>query len=547
MSIKSIKSLKNTQNILILIILIASLLRFWNLGEIPGGMTEDEKTYIYNAYSIWHTQKDIGGNYLPLSFNFYNSFSPVPIYLMAPFVGLLDLSLFSARLPFAVMGVLDILLLFFITKLLFRKDSIALASSFVLAVSPWHLQFSRISYDGAAALFFFLCGIYLFLKFKEKGSILFSLPFFLLGFYSYHATKIFLLALIPLLLISFWSDLRSRKKELLLFLTSIATIFLSFILVVNTQGVTRQQVLLYNDTASLTKIVDNEREYSSAPNVLKPIFSNKITTVYRALKENYLHAFSPEYLFVKGEEGYSKFIYGTGLQGVLYLVELPLLLFGIWNILQKRNPARGFILAGLLLSPVPAAITVDQSYGMRTIMMLPFLAILIGIGIESVFFNLKRGIYRYIILGIIILGYATSIGYNFYQYHFLYSQYASETWHGSSKDLAEYISIKSPSYKNVFVSANESFLLHYATYAKLEPYDVQRVYGTQMPFKIQNVSLIGTCFDKSLLPYDPRQHYPKGSLYIVNSDCHKRTTIKPIYRIIDRGEMLHPIWDVYEI
>lgn len=220
---------KYTRFILLGILLLATILRFWNLGEIPGGMTEDEKIYIYNGYSIWQTQKDIVGEYLPLAFNHVNSFSPVPIYLIAPFVGLLNLSLFSARLPFAIMGVLGIWILFLITRRLFQKDSIALASAMVLTLSPWHLQFSRIAYDGAAALFFILCGVYLFLRLKDRGSIFFSLPFFLLGFYSYHATKIFLLALIPLLIITFWGDLKTRRREVGLFIIGIAVILLSFL------------------------------------------------------------------------------------------------------------------------------------------------------------------------------------------------------------------------------------------------------------------------------------------------------------------------------
>lgn len=76
MSIKSIKSLKSARNILVIIILVAALLRFWNLGEIPGGMTEDEKTYIYNAYSIWHTLKDIGNNRAKMTFTQSDNLPP---------------------------------------------------------------------------------------------------------------------------------------------------------------------------------------------------------------------------------------------------------------------------------------------------------------------------------------------------------------------------------------------------------------------------------------------------------------------------------------
>jgi len=541
--------MKYTRLILLGIIFIAIMLRFWNLGEIPSGMTEDEKIYIYNSYSIWHTQRDIAGEYLPLAFNHYNSFSPVPVYLIAPFVGLFDLSLFTARLPFAIMGVLDIWLLFLIAKRLFHKDSIALASSAVLAISPWHLQFSRIAYDGAAALFFYLCGLYLFLRLKERGNILFSLPFFLLGFYSYHATKIFLLVLVPILLITYWSNLKESMREVFLFIAGVLIILLSFLFVSSTQGVNRQQVLLYNDTANLAKTVNTEREYSSAPDSLKPFFSNKISIVTRTIKENYLHAFSPEYLFIKGETGYSRFIYGTGMQGVMYLIELPILLLGIWYILHQKRRVRNLILAALLFAPVPAAITLDQSYGMRSIMMLPFLSILTGCGIVFIFIKTKakRRVLHYVLLGLLLTGYLFSVSSNLYQYHFLYNQFSAESWHRSSRDLAEYLADEGGQYKRIFVTANESFLLHYATYARSEPKLTQKAYQSSLPINIGNVSLIGTCFDKNTAAYDPREHYPSGSLYIVNSDCHKKSVTEPIYKIIDRSEHLHPIWDVYKL
>lgn len=271
--------------------------------------------------------------------------------------------------------------------------------------------------------------------------------------------------------------------------------------------------------------------------------------VTRVIEENYLHAFSPEYLFVKGEIGYSKFIYGTGMQGAMYLIELPLLLLGVWYIFHQKKHIRNLILLGLILAPIPAGITVDQSYGMRSIMMLPFLSILTGCGLVFVFIKSKvmgKNV-RLVVIGLLVLGYIFSLSSNLYQYHFLYNQISAESWHRSSRDVAEYIKKEARGYKRVFITTNESFLLHYATYIQADPISVQKTYKSSIPINIGNVSLIGTCFDKSSVPYDPRRNYPSGSLYIVNSDCHKKTTIEPIYRIIDRSEHLHPVWDIYKL
>ena len=115
------KRIFNWKTALILVILLASFLRLWQLGNIPAGTPNDEASYIYNSYSIWHTGRDILGNFLPLSFNAHSSQSPVEVYLTAPFVGILGLSLFSARLPAALLGIGSVFLIFLITDLLFKN------------------------------------------------------------------------------------------------------------------------------------------------------------------------------------------------------------------------------------------------------------------------------------------------------------------------------------------------------------------------------------------------------------------------------------------
>src|SRR5690242_18364453 len=133
-----------TYNLLLLtgILVIAIAFRLFQLGTIPYGITNDNASYIYSAYSIWHTGKGIDGTFLPLSFNTDSSNSPVPIYLDAPFVGLMGVSPLSGRLPYALAGVGSVALLYGISLQLFKKKSIALLSAFVLAVSPWAIFMS---------------------------------------------------------------------------------------------------------------------------------------------------------------------------------------------------------------------------------------------------------------------------------------------------------------------------------------------------------------------------------------------------------------------
>jgi len=537
-------NLLNWKMLLFAIVVIAAILRFWQLGSVPSGATNDEVTYIYNAYSISQTSKDIAGNFLPLSFNIFNSFSPVPIYTMSPFIRILGLSLFAARLPFALAGIAGVFLLFLIARNITNNYYIALSAAFVLSVSPWHLQFSRVSYDGMLALFFYLLGIYIFLKNRDKGNINWSLPAFLLGFYSYHGTKIFMLLFIPALLFIFRNQIIKRKKEMLIFIAGIILIASSFLYIVYSQNVNRQKVLLTNDTSVITNLVNTERTYNAAPLILRNIFSNKPLTFLRIIRENYLEAFSPQYLFLYGETGDNKEIFGINYRGVMYIIELPLLLFGIAYVLRTKK-IRNFLILGLLIAPIPSVITIDKSYGMRSIMMLPFLSIIVGCGIYEMcvkFIN-KKKVYSVIFMSAFILLYVFLIVEYLYQYHYRYSIYGAEEWLRSSRDVSEYIAQEKDNYKQVYIANEGGLLMQYALFNREDPNIVQAAYKSK---KLKNIYFIGNCIKTYNKPFDPRIYLPPNTLYVIPGDCYKETTTEPIKSIIQVGEPLHAVWKIYK-
>ena len=233
---------------IILIIFLASAVRLLGIGSVPYGFANDEVSYIMSGYEIAKTGGyDIAGNFLPLSVNLDSSLSPVPVYIIALFVKLLGLSSIVARLPFALMGVGIVAIVYFLVKELFHNRKIAFLSALVLSFSSWHIVVTRTVWDVIPAQFFYLLGLYIFLKKVKKGSVLWSLPFFMLGFFSYHGTKVFFAFFIVLLLFLFGKQLYRRKKEFLFFVSGIFLIFLSFALVLKTQSVTRQEEIIFTN------------------------------------------------------------------------------------------------------------------------------------------------------------------------------------------------------------------------------------------------------------------------------------------------------------
>src|SRR3990167_5685800 len=158
---------------LLAIIILAVVLRFYRLGTTPPSLYWDEASLGYNAYSILETGRDEHGEFLPITrFKAFGDYKPPGyIYASVPSIALFGLNEFAVRFPSAFSGILTVILAYLIAKKLFEKEAIALLTSFLLAISPWHLQFSRGAFEANLGLFFSTLGIWLFLKFAQDNPL----------------------------------------------------------------------------------------------------------------------------------------------------------------------------------------------------------------------------------------------------------------------------------------------------------------------------------------------------------------------------------------
>src|SRR3990167_6572162 len=150
---------------LLLIIILASLLRIWNLNNFPVGFNADEAAIGYNAYSLLQTGKDEYGSSFPLSFKSFGDYKPgMYFYFVIPFVATLGLNEWAVRLPSALLGIGTVVLIYFLAIEIFKDRSVGILAALFLAISPWHIHFSRGGWETNAATFFFTLGVYLFIK-----------------------------------------------------------------------------------------------------------------------------------------------------------------------------------------------------------------------------------------------------------------------------------------------------------------------------------------------------------------------------------------------
>lgn len=534
-------SVRRPTIILFLVLLLGGILRFLWLDKIPNGMTNDNVGTYYTSKILWNTGRSLNGTFLPLAFTADNSFASGYIYFFAPFVGLLPKSPLAIRLPSVVVSLFSICLLYFIIKELTQKESSALAAAFVLSVSPWHIFMNRNAYDGPIS-FSLLLFFYIFLK-RVKRGIAVTLPFLFFSFYVYHATKIFLIAFVPLLLFVYRKELLKRKLDVIVFIIGCIGILASFYFVIRYQGVTRSEILLTNSVSSSAAITVNwERAKNTAPMILRQIFSNKLSYFGYEIMNRYLGAFSPYLLFFNGEGG----IYGTYRHGLFYLIEFPLLLIGLSALLYRYGKkTQWLILGGLLFAPLPSSVASDISYALRSIALLPFIAAIIGLGLAEVIAVLSKSKRRKVIgfVAIVCL-YAFSISAYCYVYFFRFPITGAETYFKSNKDLISYLNSQTNAASHIVIAdPGPMFVFQYGFYTSATENQILTAWKQPWPKVIGNLTLEESCRKKGNDPLD-LSDLPVGSFYVSPASCYKNST--PSSDIRNFVEPLELVWKIYK-
>ena len=196
--------------IFLIILSIGIFFRFWQLNSIPPGLYPDEAINANQAAS----------SPLKIFYPENNGREGLFIWLIHFFFFIFGTSVWTLRFTSAFIGITTVFGLYFLTKEIFRlffdedkTEIISLASTFLLAVSFWHTNFSRIGFRAILVPFFLVFTFYfLFRTFRTKkySDAILAGVFFGLGFYSYIAFRVAPIIVFWLLII-FW--LISKDKN----------------------------------------------------------------------------------------------------------------------------------------------------------------------------------------------------------------------------------------------------------------------------------------------------------------------------------------------
>lgn len=189
--------------ILILILVVAFAFRFWDIQLIPPGLYPDEAINGNNALIALET-----GDY-KIFYPENNGREGLFINIQALFLKLFGAEPWVLRTVSAGFGLLTVLGLYLLARLLFNWQ-IASIASFYLAVSFWHVVFSRIGFRAIMVPFLIVWGFYFLWRglrdFKFKSFALSGL-FLGLGFHTYIAFR-FVPFIIVLVLPAYWLKIK---------------------------------------------------------------------------------------------------------------------------------------------------------------------------------------------------------------------------------------------------------------------------------------------------------------------------------------------------
>ena len=455
--------MKKTWIVLFLIVLLAGILRFWHLGSVPPSPDWDEAALGYNAYSLLHTGKDEYGMTFPFVFRSFDDYKPgLYIYLVMPFVALFGLTVEAVRMPSALFGVLTVLATYFLVKELFKNQKLALLASFLLAISPWSIQFSRIGFESNVGVAFNVFAALFFLKGLRRPWLLTISAFFAaINLYEYQSEKVFTPLLFVALILIFRKQLFALPKKY--FVTAalvgmLITLPLVYYTLTNKEGLARAKgVSVFSEQSLVAQNAQRLIADRSNNDYLGLVFDNRRLEFVKAVAHGYLSHFDLNWLFVTGDLAR----HHAPFMGLLYLWELPFLLIGIYGLVFGKfdTKAKLFVFSWFLVAPIPASITSGVPHAVRTLNFLPLFQIFVAIGLLAAWqaiTNYQLRITNFKIKYVIYVLFALLVIFNFLyylnQYFIQQNYYNSEEWQYGYQEAVANVQQIQNKYQKIIVS-----------------------------------------------------------------------------------------------
>lgn len=464
---------------LVLILIAASFFRLWGLTKVPVSLFADELDVGYQAYSILKTGKDYMGNSWPLHFRSYSDIrTPLYIYATVPTVAMFGITPLGVRLPAAIFGILGVWGMYLLVNELFsyqvsdkskiksqitNNKSLALVASAILALSPWHIQYSRAAFEATMLLAFLIFSLYFFFRaIREPKYLWLSLTLLAFTPWIYSTAKLFTPMLLILLFVLWRKDLLSIRKK---YLTrgAVAGLIVGLPIILGTffggGGMRFNYISIFSDPTTKPEVVyqrllDAQVRSSSnsiIPKITSRLVHNKYSFWGERVVDNVFAALSSDFLFVNGDPNLRHSIRGVGQ---FYKIESVALILGLIYFFGflKDTKVKTLIVFWVLAGIIPSAITRDGgNHATRLILILPPLVILTSYGLVE---GLGRATLHLSKLLIFLYFAIWILEFGFYQHSYWVHNpwYSERQWHAGFFEAITYIKQVEDNYQKIIIS-----------------------------------------------------------------------------------------------
>jgi 4-amino-4-deoxy-L-arabinose transferase-like glycosyltransferase len=393
----------------VLLAVVVAALYLPRLGDAPVYLSPDEIVVGLHAHSLATTGRDHNGRLLPLYIEYtYPGIDasghrwvqsgwlpPMIFYAVAAVLRVLPVTETTVRLPTAIVGILNIVLIYLVGRKLLGSETWAIASALLLALTPAHFIHSRLAMDYLYPLPFMLVWMLCLLTAPEghrNRRLFIGTAALGIGMFSYIAATI----IMPLFLLVTLGVLWREKSSASAYVAAILGFGVATSLYI-------PWLIAHPATASDVLV-----KYGVQPGT-----GIRSLITFHAIGDQLSRLwafFDPRFLFFDGP---MEPMYSTRTVGVFLLAMAPLLAAGLWTI--ARGPATRaavLLVVGLILSPIPATVlaTTDAIY--RALEVLPFVVLLCGLGLQTLWSSAVPSPRRRTLLAAAVLTLVCAAGYS---------------------------------------------------------------------------------------------------------------------------------------
>lgn len=330
---------------------ITALVYTPRLQDAPVYFAHDEVRFALQAHSIATSGRDLNGRLMPVYFSepgFSSGRDPISIYATALALIAFPFSETTIRSVTAVVGIIDVVLMYVLARLIFTNALLPLVAAGLLLLTPAHFLLSRLAtsviYPLPFTLGWLIC-LVVFIERRTRAALLASMGLLGLGVYSYLACMVTM----PVCFLLTWFALFREKVRPRFYVIAAAGFLLPLV------------PLLIWHVVYPTRYADIVREYGVYDSArMGPLQGVKDLASYFSLgvrSDVYWRFFGPTFLFFFGD---ASLIDSTREAGVFTWPVGLLLPLGIYQIIASRRTTVGLVLLmAFALAPLAAVISAN--------------------------------------------------------------------------------------------------------------------------------------------------------------------------------------------